>query len=528
MFLLEKPTIPPEKWWLFYLSAKDLRLFRQIGGVWRIVAYWQNDPSSAMENFRRLPLENAAVLVLAESEDLAVHTEKIPLIFGRDRHSLIERKLSALSGNNALSFFVSQGKVAGEHGERAMEQLILTAIVDSEKFLPWIQAIRQAGARIAGVTTTTLAVATLGRRVRHQAEGISLHISWNSAGLVQSVINHGFPMLSRFCAWAEDIGSAEQGWNIDRGVATIVAQTHKLLAYLQGRGLWSASLNTPIQVVLPAQVPASAVSLEAIAGISWQMINAPSILSASLQNCPPPPNRLNHGGEILLLTELSAVKNIDQVAKGTIRRRYLHWLALRYNLRAMSMVATVLLALVVYDGGQWLYQVWQIRNVQSTQSDLQSRYREKRQSFPAVGVSNQHLREAIALGEQVQECYPSLPPLILQLSDLQLKHPTIELNSVHWQNGLAETSPAQAKTMCALTLSLKGLVVVAPKDSQRDIQARFEAWINAMRALSKNVKVTVASPPLNLAQGKYVDNAPTPERANFAIDINVVEPSGRE
>ena len=512
-----KTLIKPHQYWLFYFCKAEVRVYRMMGTL-RLIQCWQREVPEHFSNFQTfaLNLANTPVLVLIESEDHRIHTEKIPFILGWDRLSLIDRKLTALgAADKTLANFISQGRSQNAEGQKE-EKLQLIALTDSADHLPWLLVLRQAHTRIAAVTTTALVTASTARETGN-TDRISLHASWNRGGLVQTLLDKGIPTLVRFCPWASDIWSAEKGWNIPLGVETTTTQTKKLLIYLQDRGLWSSTLRTPLTITLPSSIGHDkTIDWQEILGISWHTVIAPETIL--------PDNHTTSvwlGGESLALTQMASLPNVFQLAPRSLRIHFLHWRLLRLVWRVVTVMVLLLMLASTYYGGQWLYSAWQNKETANLTTDIEAQYQKKQAAFPKIGISNHDLRNTVSLAQANKQCYQAPPDLLLALSRIMQNHPQIELTKIRWNIDLVRTDSRYADSLdliCIQDYQLDGVINSTATQSQRDIQMRFEHWVAEIVALTANkIKVQIKTPPLNLAEGKYREDEPAPTKALFVI-----------
>ena len=86
-----------------------------------------------------------------------------------------------------LAAALSLGTVTGE---RRNEKLLLASFTNTQQFAPWMDALAEAGARLAGVFSVPLVAPQLAARLGTKS-GRCILVSVNRAGLRQSYIENG-------------------------------------------------------------------------------------------------------------------------------------------------------------------------------------------------------------------------------------------------------------------------------------------------------------------------------------------------
>src|SRR3954471_6050636 len=128
--------------------------------------------------------------VLADLAGEGFHDELIPWLRGSDRQAVIERRLAQRYRDTRLAAAVSLGPIAVA-GERRNERLVLASFTNTQQFSPWLDALSDAGAKLAGVYSVPLVAPALAAKLSaklHARSDRLFIVSMNSAGLRQSFL----------------------------------------------------------------------------------------------------------------------------------------------------------------------------------------------------------------------------------------------------------------------------------------------------------------------------------------------------
>src|SRR5919108_4143043 len=173
---------------LLYFTAEDHYLYRSVSGRLELEAKFSGDDlgvSAFREHLRERKGALFAVVADLAGEDF--HEEQIPLLRGSDRAAVVQRRLAQRYRDTRLAAALPLGRVAGP--QRRNERLLLASFTNTQQFAPWLDALEEAGARLAGVYSVPLLAPALGARL--DARGRVLIVSANRAGLRQCFVEDG-------------------------------------------------------------------------------------------------------------------------------------------------------------------------------------------------------------------------------------------------------------------------------------------------------------------------------------------------
>jgi hypothetical protein len=150
--------------------------------------------TQAIEAQRRLPIQ---ALVDAVEEDY--RTELLPHATGRERSGMVQRRLRQLYRTSPYHAAVLQGR----EGDRRDDRYLFAALTNAELFLPWAEAIEEAGVAFAGLYLLPLVMPSLAERLGID-RAPTLLVTPTASGLRQSFIEDGQLRVSRLTPLARN------------------------------------------------------------------------------------------------------------------------------------------------------------------------------------------------------------------------------------------------------------------------------------------------------------------------------------
>ncbi|HEX6530348.1 MAG TPA: hypothetical protein VF004_11060, partial [Burkholderiales bacterium] len=149
---------------LLYFTAEDHYLYAQSRGKLQLEAKFSGD-DLGVSAFRD-HLRNRKGALFALVADLAgedFHEDQVPLLRGGDRSAVVQRRLAQRYRDTRLAAALSLGAVSGP--QRRNERLLLASFTNTQQFAPWLDALEEAGARLAGVYSVPLLAPALAARL---------------------------------------------------------------------------------------------------------------------------------------------------------------------------------------------------------------------------------------------------------------------------------------------------------------------------------------------------------------------------
>jgi hypothetical protein len=179
---------------LLYFTATRVLLYRWTHGRLAVESSFANNEDGAQAfaaQLRGAPAALFFILVDIVEEDF--HQENVPFVRGSDRKALLARKLAQRYRDTSLSLALSLGY---EKAQRRDERLLFSSFTNNAQFQPWLTALRQQDAAVAGVYSVALLAPQLAAKLGSRKAPLLL-VSLQQAGLRQSYVENGKLRFSR-------------------------------------------------------------------------------------------------------------------------------------------------------------------------------------------------------------------------------------------------------------------------------------------------------------------------------------------
>lgn len=421
---------------LLYFTADAHRVFLWRGGKLEHEASYTPD-DSGVEAFRDFAKLHAKSLffVLADLAGEDFHDEMIPWLRGGDRQAVIERRLAQRYRDTRLAATISLGPVSVT-GERRNERLLLASFTNTQQFSPWLDALSDAGAKLAGVYSTPLLAPLLAARIAKKIGLKSSHVfvvSLNSAGLRQSYLEDGklrFARLER---------TVEMG--PEALAAFVRSETLRLMQYLSSLRVLPRD-GPPITVIVitpPGQREIFDRSLPSDTRLTFRTVEiAEAAKFSGIKDAK------GLGAEQLYLHLLAKGAPKDQFARSEDRRGYLFWQLQRGVVAAGAIGLAGCLAVAGY---RWL-DVMSIRD----QTDLQQReaqnaeqeYQRITSTFPVTQTTTDNLKATVNEFRMLAARSAMPRASFTHLSKALEQFPQIELDQLTWRVDRPSTTEKKA------------------------------------------------------------------------------------
>src|SRR5438874_2474979 len=174
---------------ILYFTAEDHYLYRSVGSALELEAKFTGDDLgiTAFRDYLRSQ-RGALFAVLADLAGEDFHEEQVPYVRGADREAVLARRLAQRYRDTRLAAALSLGQVVTT--ERRNERVLLTSFTNTQQLAPWLDALEEAGARLAGVYSIPLLAPALAAKVGVRDARVLL-VTANRAGLRQCYIENG-------------------------------------------------------------------------------------------------------------------------------------------------------------------------------------------------------------------------------------------------------------------------------------------------------------------------------------------------
>jgi len=468
---------------LLYVTAEDHYLYRAGGAGLELEARFSGD-DLGITAFREHLLSRPGGLfsVVADLAGEDFHEEQIPFLRGSDREAIVLRRLAQRYRDTRFATALSLGEAPS--AERRNERLLLASFTNTQQLSPWLDALEDANARLAGVYSVPLLAPALAARLGAKT-GRALIVTATRAGLRQCYVDSG---KLRFARLERTIDMVPQA------LAMFVrSETHRLAQYLVTLRALPRE-GAPVQVFVvapPGQREVFEQALTSDARLIFHTLDYSRALDAVKLRKVPEVSR----AEALFLHLAATQAPREQFASRQDRRRYLVW-QLQRGIVAAG--AAGFLACMVYGGWKGL-EVMDLRDRAASQQrearEAASRYERITASFPVTQTSSENLKVAVVEFRRIAERSASPEREMLHLSRVLDRFPQMEIDGINWSVGRAEriaprapapgAAPAQRgepQADMAVFVEVSGRVNATQRTDYRAITAQVETFAAALAA----------------------------------------------
>ena len=474
---------------LLYFNADRHAVFRASGGTLQREATFPADDAGAAEFRSFLAARKGSLFsVLADLAGEDFHEESIPYLRGSDRQNVIQRRLAQRYRDTRLAAALTLGVVAAE---RRNERVLLASFTNTQQFTPWLDALSDAGVRLAGVFSVPLVAPQLAARLGAKGKHCFV-VTVNSTGLRQCFIENGKLRFARLERIAE--------MPADALALFVRSETYRLTQYL-GTLRALPRDGSPIQVLVvapPGQLPAFEQTLASDARLTFRSFAlAAAAKMVGLKRLVP-----EHGAEQLYLHVAATRPPKEQFARTEDRRSFRIW-QLQRGILAAGVLGFA--ACVAVAGLRW-FDVTGVRDqTEFLQRDAQvakSEYERITSQFPVTSTTTDNLRATVNEFRDLARRTAFPEPAFAYVSRALEQFPQIELDSLDWQLGKADAillkgaakppaagrAPAAAPGIAQPAAELSQFIVLAgrvnatQRSDYRGITAQVQRFADALRA----------------------------------------------
>ncbi len=413
--------------------------------------------------------------ILADVTEEGFQLEEIPYVGGKDRTSLLQRRLTQYFYGTPYTLATSLGR---EKTGRRDEKILFAALTQPRHFQPWLDAMRQSGAQLAGIYSAPVALASLLEN-KHATKGPQLVLSISRSGVRQTFFNDGKLHFSRLTVLAT--GAMEEA-----AIACAI-EAKKIYQYLVGQRLVKRGAVLAVNVLVhPAQASAIQAHCKATAELNFVFIDLLEEAKRAKLNTPLPDSRC----ELLLLHQLIHRPPAHQFAPANERHFYRLW-QLRFGLTAAALV--FFSACLLYSGK--LYVDSHRLNGRTTQlmnetSNDRSKYAVALDALPRIPIATEDMRALVNRFEELEARSPLLEAIYFPLSRALDATPGINIQRIDWK---ASAKPSDADAPAAIALKQAPLTVDGSYFAIADIDAQLPLAIaNDHRAMLQTVNQLLA------------------------------------
>jgi hypothetical protein len=461
---------------LLYFTAEDHYLYAASGGKLELEAKFPGDDLGVTAFREYLRGRKGALFgVLADLAGEDFHEEQIPWLRGGDREAVLSRRLAQRYRDTRLAAALSLGPVTTP--QRRNERLLLASFTNTQQFAPWLDALEEAGVRLAGVYSVPLLAPVLAARMRAR-NARALIVTANRAGLRQCFIEGG---KLRFARLERTVDMVPQAL-----AAFVRSETLRLAQYLTTlRALPrdGAALQALV-VAPPGQREVFEQALLSDARVTFQTLDyAEALRAVKLREVPE-----GTAAEALYLQLAARKPPREQFASSADRRRYFVW-QLQRGIAAAGAVAFA--ACAVYGGGMWIEAMRTHDEAATKQRNAAlalQQYERITATFPVTQTTTENLKVAVVEFRRIAERSPSAEGALKHVSDVLDRFPQMELDSISWNVARPGSKPAAgaapikpgAPGEVAMNLEIAGRVNATRRNDYRGITAQVQQFADAL------------------------------------------------
>jgi hypothetical protein len=464
--------------YLLYFTGEDHYLYRSAGAALELEARFSGDDLGITE-FREFlrGRRGALFAILADIAGEDFHEEQVPLLRGSDREAVVQRRLAQRYRDTRLATALSLGPVVG--GERRNERLLLASFTNTQSLAPWLDALEESDARLAGVYSVPLLAPALASKLGIRSGRVFL-VTANRAGLRQSFVEDGRLRFARLERTVEMVPQA---------LAMFVrSETLRLAQYLATLRVLPRE-GAAVQVIViapPGQRAAFEQALQSDARLLFRTIDAADAARATrLRRYPE-----GSGCEALYLHLAAKKAPREQFASSAERRRYFIWQLQR---GVISAGALGFAACLVFGGAKWL-DAMDTRAAAAAQAaeaaQSAAHYARITAAFPVTETSSENLKVAVNEFTRIAQASALPDAAFLHVSKVLESYPQFEIDALNWSVGrstgrAAPPAPAAAGTakppaQAAETIEISGRVNATQRSDYRGITAQVQRFAGAL------------------------------------------------
>ena len=464
---------------LLYFTAEDHYLYGSSGGKLELEARFSGDDLgvTAFRDFLR-GRRGALFALLADLAGEDFHEEQVPVLRGADREAVVQRRLAQRYRDTRLAAALSLGQVATP--QRRNERLLLASFTNTQQFTPWLDALEESGARLAGVYSVPLLAPALAARLGARGQR-TLLVSANRAGLRQCFVEGGKLRFARLERTVEMVPQA---------LATFVrSETLRLTQYLTTLRALPRE-GPPLHALViapPGERAAFEQALVSDARLTFQTIDGAEAQRAlKLSRVPE-----GTGAEALYLHLAGRKPPREQFASSGDRRRYFIWQLSRAMVAAGALGFA---ACALFAGSRWLEasDLREQAEVQGRQArSAAEQYQRITSSFPVTETTTENLRVAVLEFRRIAEHSATPDASLIHVARVLEQFPQMEIDAVNWRvgrpgerregaPGAAPGAKPEAQGEDSVQLEISGRVNATQRNDYRGITAQVQRFAGAL------------------------------------------------
>src|SRR2546423_7679729 len=174
---------------VLYFTSEEHCLYRSTGKGLELEARFAPD-EAGVDAFREYlrGRRGALFAIVADVAGEDFHEDQIPFLRGADRDAVVQRRLAQRYRDTRLAAALSLGHVSTP--ERRNERLLLASFTNTNQVTPWLDALEESDARLAGVYSVPLLAPALASRLSVRS-GRCFLVTLHRTGLRQCFVEDG-------------------------------------------------------------------------------------------------------------------------------------------------------------------------------------------------------------------------------------------------------------------------------------------------------------------------------------------------
>jgi hypothetical protein len=464
---------------LLYFTAEDHYLYTAAGGKLELAGRFSGD-DLGVSQFREFlrGRRGALFALLADLAGEDFHEEQVPWLRGSDREAVVQRRLAQRYRDTRLVAALSLGAV--KTPQRRNEKLLLTSFTNTQQFTPWLDALEESGARLAGVYSVPLLAPLLAARLGARGAR-ALVVTADRAGLRQCFVEGGKLRFARLERTVELVPQAL--------AAFVRSETLRLTQYLTTLRALPRD-GGPLQAVVVAPPGERALFEQVLvsdARVAFRTVDgADARRAVGLREAPE-----GVGAEVLYLQLAARKPPREQFASSADRRGYFIW-QLQRGIAAAG--AAAFAACALYSGGQWIEALNARERAALQTSEARAatqQYERITATFPVTQTSTENLRVAVVEFRRIAERSAAPDAALVHAARVLDRFPQMEVEAINWsvlkpgeQRGAkpaalpatTEGKPAEP----AVQMAISGRVNATQRNDYRGITAQVQRFAEAL------------------------------------------------
>lgn len=492
---------------LLYLNTHHLSAYAWQNGKLRLENSFEKTEEgfNSFSEYLRSHASSTYSLLANVAEEGHVQ-ETIPFLRGKDRETLLTRKIGQHFSGTSLVLTVSLGY---EKSKRKNEKVLISALTNPAHFEPWLSRILLTETRLAGIFSTAqlggILLQKLGR-----GKGRCILLTAQDHSIRESYLVDGLPVFSRMVPLVDSSIAGIAG--------SFVAEAEKLYQYLIGQRQISRGETVPVYTVAhPLAVSAIEKAIQNQEHLEFLVID--SHMAADKLGLRTP--IIDSSSEHLLLHLLATAPPKIQFADQPLRR--IHLLErTRQALITFGVIALVVGSLFTIAE---MYQAHVLNEesqaLSSKESDLNWRYQEISATFPQLGIDNETLRRITNRHTNLSHQQLLPDAAFVRVSKALSEIPAVQLENIEWKV-VSGSSPQGESGQAREITTLRGIIRSGQNATPREILSIFERFI-ALLGDDEASTVRVQHRPFELESGSTLRGGDSENLINtprqFTIEI---------